>query len=636
MPEHFHFLHPSWFLLLIPMLIMLWWLPRVLRNESSWQQACETHLLPFLLNKPVQALSQLPLWLLAAGWVVTVFALADPAWHKQAQAVYRNQDAAVIILDLSQSMLSSDLTPSRLERARFKVEDILKKRKEGQTGLIVFAGDAFTVSPLTTDTRTIQSLLEPLTPNLMPVQGSRVDLAIKKAAELLRQAGQKYGNIILLTDGYSNANTPQVAANVKRQGYRISVLGVGSDKPSPIPDKNGDFIRDAKGNIVMAALNEQKLQALANAGGGHYHSITVNNADLDDVLSAQNNMLRSKMNRTFNRTGQETDKWQSQGPYLLLLLLPLGALAFRRGWLLVLPLVLIMTTTMAPQPAEASGWDNLWLRPDQQAEHALHSGDYKTAKQVAKDPMQHGEAAYRSGDFKQALHDFSLNNTPAADYNRGNTLARLGRYKEAISAYDSALKKNSTMKDALHNKKEIEKLLKKQNKQNKKDQKNSSNTSKKSKPEKSSDKNSSSDKNTGKNNRGEQKKQGNKSTAKADNKNEQQENDNEKNKADKKNNSTKQQANNEKLTKDNKPGNKNTGKNNSDNSQNKDEQLARNKNKGKDRQALAHGTRKTEQQQADERWLRRIPDDPGGLLRRKFRYQYSQRATKAETEQNAW
>ena len=127
MPDHFHFLHPSWFLLLLPILVLLWWLRRVISNDSSWQRACESHLLPFLLNKPVQALRQLPLWLLVTGWIVAVFALADPAWHKQAQAVYRNQDAAVVILDLSQSMLSSDLIPSRLERARFKLEDILKK-----------------------------------------------------------------------------------------------------------------------------------------------------------------------------------------------------------------------------------------------------------------------------------------------------------------------------------------------------------------------------------------------------------------------------------------------------------------------------------------------------------------------------
>ena len=621
MPEHLHFLHPSWFLLLIPMLILLWWLARSVHSKSTWQQACESHLLPYLLNKPVQALSRLPLWLLAAGWFITVLALADPAWQKQAQAVYKNQDAAVIILDLSQSMLSSDLSPSRLVRARLKVEDILRRRNEGQTGLIVFAGDAFTVSPLTTDTRTIQSLLEPLTPNIMPVQGSRVDLAIKKAAELLRQAGQKYGNIILLTDGYSNTNTPEIAAEIKHQGYHLSVLGIGTDIPSPIPDKNGDFIRDAQNKVVMTALNEAKLQALANAGGGHYHTITLNNTDLDDVLSSQNNILRSKM----DRSEQVTDKWQSQGPILLLFLVPLAALAFRRGWLLILPLVLIISTGLAPHAAEASGWDNLWLRPDQQAERALRSGDFNTATQISRDPLQHGEASYRKGDYIQALHDFSISQTPAADYNRGNTLAQLGRYKEAIAAYDSALKKNNTMQDALHNKKEIEKLLKRKNKSNK--NKNNTKTAN-NKPQQKQDENTpNSDKKNQQQNNSKTKDQ-----AKDQQKKQAQDNNNTQN-------SIKNDASSQKQANKNKQDINNRSERQQDKTKNlasnENKNLPDNKNNNKIK-STPRDTRKTEQQQADERWLRRIPDDPGGLLRRKFRYQYSQRTSKDVTSQNAW
>lgn len=130
MPEQFHFLQPLWFLALLPMALLLWWLPRAARNGSDWQQACESHLLPYLLNKPVQAFSQLPLWLLASGWLLAVVALADPVWQKQPQPVYRSQDAVVVVLDLSRSMLSTDLTPSRLERARYKVAEILKQDRK--------------------------------------------------------------------------------------------------------------------------------------------------------------------------------------------------------------------------------------------------------------------------------------------------------------------------------------------------------------------------------------------------------------------------------------------------------------------------------------------------------------------------
>ncbi len=225
MPELFHFQQPLWFLALIPMALLLWWLPRTRRTGSEWRRACESHLLPYLLSKPGAASSQLPVWLFAAGCLLAVVALADPVWQKQPQPVYRNQDAVVLVLDLSRSMLSTDLPPSRLERARFKAAEILKQRKEGQTGLVVFAGDAFTVSPLTSDARTIQSLLKTLHPDLMPVQGSRADLGIRKAGEILRQAGVPRGNIVLIGDGYSDPRARDVASDAAPAG--LPALGAG-------------------------------------------------------------------------------------------------------------------------------------------------------------------------------------------------------------------------------------------------------------------------------------------------------------------------------------------------------------------------------------------------------------------------
>ena len=282
MPEPFHFQQPLWFLALIPMALLLWWLPRTGRTGSAWQRACESHLLPYLLNKPGAAFSQLPVWLFAAGCLLAVIALADPVWQKQPQPVYRNQDAVVLVLDLSRSMLSTDLPPSRLERARFKAAELLKQRQEGQTGLVVFAGDAFTVSPLTSDARTIQSLLKTLHPDLMPVQGSRADLGIRKAGAILGQAGLPRGNIVLIGDGYSDPRAREVASDLRRQGYRLSVLGVGSDQPAPIPDPQGGFVRDARGKIVMPTLEVAQLQSLASAGG---------DAVFVDDVTATNDMI---------------------------------------------------------------------------------------------------------------------------------------------------------------------------------------------------------------------------------------------------------------------------------------------------------------------------------------------------------
>ena len=614
MPEQFHFLQPIWFLGLVPMALLLWWLPRASYNDSSWQRACESHLLPYLLNKPVQAFSQLPMLLLAAGWMLAVFALADPAWHKQPQPVYRSQDAAVVVLDLSRSMLSSDLAPSRLERARYKVADILKRRDEGQTGLVVFAGDAFTVSPLTSDNSTIQSLLKPLHPDLMPVQGSRADLGIHQASELLRQAGISRGEILLVTDGYSDARALDLAAEMNREGYRLSVLGAGGEQPAPIPDGQGSFMRDNKGDLVMPALDNKQLQRLANAGGGNYSRLTANDNDLARVLVTQAPGLDTEL----EKSEQASDVWQSQGPWLVLVLLPLAALAFRRGWLLTLPLLVVTILFSLPQPAMASAWDDLWQRRDQQANKALQAGDLESARQLAEHPLRRGEAAYRAGDYENALTSFSDNKSPQGNYNRGNTLAQLGQYEEAIAAYDEALAVNPDMADAAHNKAELEKLLQQQQQQ-----------------EQQQEQEQEQEQEQGENNQeqGESRQADENQTGdaaedptdsqQADNTSEQEQSDND--------TDAEQQAQQS-------DGDQENASDSVDQPVTSDQQHEAetpvDKTATADTQA---DTASSEQQQADERWLRRIPDDPGGLLRRKFLYQYSQRdAQQSGAARQAW
>ena len=635
MPDQFHFLQPHWFLALIPLALLLWWLPRAGRAASHWRRACESHLLPYLLSKPVQAFSQLPLWLLAAGWLLAVVALADPSWQKQSQPVYRSQDAVVLVLDLSRSMLSADLTPSRLERARYKVADILNRRKEGLTGLVVFAGDAFTVAPLTNDARTIQALLTPLNPDLMPVQGSRADLGLRQAGKLLQQAGIARGDILLITDGYSDPRTVDVAADLQRQGYRLSVLGVGGDKPAPIPDGQGGFVRDNQGRVVMPTLDVAQLQRLTSAGGGRYSTITVSDADLAQVLPSAHQTPDTRL----QSTPQTTDRWRSQGPWLVLALLPLAALAFRRGWLLLLPLVMLVTLGSFPRPAMASGWDDLWQRHDQQADQALHAGDYARARQLAEQPLQRGEAAYRAGDYASALNDFNASDTAQGHYNRGNTLAQLGRYQDAIAAYDQALAKSPAMPDAIHNKQELEKLLKQQ--QKKQQASNQGGDSKDKNGQQQADKNNGGD---GKDHGGRQQADNRKSDEGKDHGSQQQASNNKGGESKDKNG--RQQATNSQGGASQDQGNpqraeaqalskKQAGADGQPGQQPKAGQAQ----PGQTRSAAADALQDTasnEQKQADERWLRRIPDDPGGLLRRKFLYQYSQRGTKQDTAEQSW
>ncbi|MCB1776756.1 MAG: VWA domain-containing protein [Candidatus Competibacteraceae bacterium] len=159
----FHWLRPAWLWALLPLALMVWQLLRQSSGASAWEKQCDPHLLARLLVRRTPH-HRLPLLLLTVSWVLTVIALAGPVWQKLPQPVFQTQAARVMVLDLSPSMNASDLRPSRIDRARFKMLDLLARFREGQTGLVVFAEEPFVVAPLTDDTKTIAALLPALAP----------------------------------------------------------------------------------------------------------------------------------------------------------------------------------------------------------------------------------------------------------------------------------------------------------------------------------------------------------------------------------------------------------------------------------------------------------------------------------------
>ncbi len=614
MPEQFHFLQPLWLLSLIPLALLVWRLRRAAADDNPWARIIDARLRPLLLTGQDHRVNRSVLWLLGTGWLLAALALANPVWEKQPQPLYQTSSARVIVLDLSLSMLDRDLKPSRLERARFKIEDVLARNDEGQTGLVVFAGDAFTVTPLTRDVDTIRALLKSLDPGLMPVQGSRADLGLEKAGELLRQAGLSSGRILLFADGVSGDKARQAATQLRKQGYRVSVIGIGSNKAEPLTNAQGQLLRTRDNKLVVPALETVALQAVAKAGGGRYR--TFNNSDTDikalldhDTPLSTENLVNGEMQ------GQD---WKERGPWLALLLLPLAALAFRRGWLL--SVVLLVGLLPPPQPAMAAGWGDLWQRPDQQAAKALAEKNYKRASQIAEDPLQKGSAEYRRNNYKQALESFSHASGTAADYNRGNTLARLGRYKDAISAYDAALKSAPGMEDALANKAAVKALLRQQ-KQQKKNQSQGKQAQK--------DKSGQRGKQAQKGKSGQRGKQAQKGKQAGQGKTQQKNNGAGKNQFA---NAARALA---KKNAEKKSAVKNAGKESTQN-QNKSHDKNDSKSQARQRpqdngQPARAESLSSEEQMAAEQWLRRIPDDPGGLLRRKFLYQYQQRAQREGT-----
>ncbi len=686
MPDQFHFLHPLWLLALIPLGGLLWLLRHNGGGDDAWRRVVDPELLPLLLRRAGDRTGRTALWLLGAGWLIAVLALADPTWEQRPRPLFESRQGLVILLDLSRSMAATDVTPSRLFRARLKVEDILDRRKEGQTGLAVFAGDAFGVIPLTSDTDTIRAMLRVLSPDLMPVQGSRLDLGLKQAGELLHQAGLERGGILAITDGMESDAAIDAAADLKRQGYRVSVLGVGTAEGAPVPDGRGGSLRDDGGRPVIAGLDQARLQRLASAGGGRYATLRGDDGDLDLLLTPATPAAGDTA-----ASDQTTHAWKEQGPLLVLLLLPLAALAFRRGWLLTLVLATLLTPLPEPALAAADAtaataaglWTDLWQRRDQQAAAALAAGDAATAARLARDPLRRGSAEYRRGDYAAALEAFGQAKGPDAAYNRGNALARLGRYRDAIAAYDEALRLRPGMEDARANREAVERLLKQQQQQQQQS-KNRQGGQGKSSPQSQQQQGD-----TGKpqQNQGQGDQQqnqgqaGERQQASSDRKQSGQQSGNgAKDTAGKPGDKEKEQARgHERDQREQKrkghhgsdsfaEAARRIGKESGDDSEQQQAasaqpqgrkqqpQRQRNERQEKARKAPARTAGRdrddrqgsdrlgetptdrlgSEERMAAEQWLRRIPDDPGGLLRRKFLYQYRQRANAPSGGRQAW
>ncbi len=637
MPEHFHFLQPQWLLALIPLALLVWFLRHAATGNNPWTRIIDARLQPLLLMGQTQKTSYLLLWLLGLSWLIAALSLADPVWEKQPRPLFQTSAARVIVLDLSRSMLNRDLKPSRLARARFKIEDILARDEEGQTGLVVFAGDAFTVTPLTRDADTLSALLKALDPELMPVQGSRADLGLQKAGELLRQAGLVNGQILLLADGVSGDKARDVAEDLHSKGYRVSVLGVGTENPEPLTNEQGQLLRTQDGQLIRPPLETDALKAVAEAGGGHYRRFSGNGGDIAALL-ASDTTINTENTISDNLQGQD---WQSRGPWLVVLLLPLAALAFRRGWLL--SVVLMVGVLLPPQPAMAVGWDDLWQRADQQASKALAEQDYDRASQVAKDPLLRGSAEYRRGNYEQALGAYSQASGTIADYNRGNALAKLGRYEEAITAYEAALKSTpETMEDAQANKAAVEALLRQQQQQQsdqsqeqqteETEEGENSNNNEGDSEESQQSESSSQDQQAGSGESGEQSQQDTANQQEQQDQQDETPQDTDDNtfadaakalKEEQAGDAAKEQEKTAGTTGE-KPGEEQADNNEPPSAP--EQQTAQADNPPTQAQTLS-----SEEQMAAEQWLRRIPDDPGGLLRRKFQYQYQRRAQRKGT-----
>ena len=604
-----HLMRPEWLWAALPALILAGLLWRQRNLSGGWSQVIAPELLPFLVGKNVASRGPnfLP-WILL-GWLLAVLGASGPSWQKIPQPIHQKRDAMVLVLDLSYSMKAGDLSPSRLGRARQKLLDLLELRREGQTGLIAYAGDAHIVTPLTDDNPTIANLLPVLTPDMMPIPGSNTPAAIRLAIDLMYSAGIRQGQIVLITDAVDERARGAVADMMENSGMMLSILGVGTANGAPIPLLRGGFLKDSSETIVIPRLDQSSLEALASATGGRYLNMQIDDSDLDRLLSDP--MLPGQAETL--ALDRSADTWDDQGYLFVLLLLPLVMPFFRRGWLLcLLPLLLVGM----PERVQAGVWENLWYTPDQQGQRALEQGDHKAAAETFESPEWAGTAAYRGEDFETAAKRFAEGETGDDWYNRGNALAKAGQLEEAIEAYKESLALQPDRTDAAENLALLEQL-KQQQEQQQQEQENDEEQEQSDEQDKSdqqSDSQQSDDQQDGEQD-GEQPPP------------DQQQDEQPPSESDEPSDPPESEEPGQEDEEEQQPEEPSEQDSEPEESPESEEDLAQ-------AQPEPPSAEDQEEDQAMQQWLRRIPDDPSGLLREKFRYESRQRQEQGEERQN--
>jgi Ca-activated chloride channel homolog len=603
MLSEFHFIRPYWFLALIPLLLLLWMLAKRHLINKHWESVCDPELLPYILVGRSGAKKYTNISLFGVVSVLMIISLAGPSWERLPEPVYEKESALVIAMDLSYSMYADDIKPSRLERARFKISDLLDLRQEGQTALIVYAGDAFTVTPLTDDIKTIKSQLTALTPQIMPAPGSNTGIAIEKSTELLKQAGNSEGHILLVTDEV-DSQFESSFNQAKSRGYKVSVLGIGTEEGAPVKVGDSGFLKDSAGTIVIPKLNQTTLRQLASSGGGYYETSQLSDGDIERL----NRLFNSGLEKTNETQSEfETDQWREFGPWLVLFIIPIVAFGFRRGYLALFVCLLIQS----PDDAMAFEWNELWLNKNQQAMRALDNEQTELASELFDDNEWKAAANYRKGDYAAVEELLNEQEDDRSIYNKANALAKQGRYEEAIAAYDKVLENKPKHEDAIFNRDLVKKELEQQQQQDQQQSESDQDSDKQQEQDSDSDSESE-----------QQQSQSNSEQQESDQSN------------------SEQQQSSEQQEKDDSAEQQQAEKEAEEQAEQemKEQQAQEEANEQPEQEQDAQQAKNEldEEQQATEQWLRRIPDDPSGLLRRKFKYQYQQQKRESPSNGKYW
>lgn len=450
MISDFHLLRP-WLLILLVFPVGIFWLvDRATDIRSRWRGVIAPHLLDNLIVASSATSRVRPSLLFSAILVLGIVGASGPTWDRVPPPFVADTATLVVAVDLSQTMDAIDVTPSRIERAKLKIKDVIDRRPGARTAIVAYAGSAHLVMPPTEDAGLLESYSEALATRIMPKPGKNTVAALNMASDVLEKEGST-GTILLLTDGLEPAATQAIRSSPNG----VVVLGVGTSAGGPVRSPDGGFATDASGSRLLSSLDTAHLESLDKETGADVATVTDDDADVRWVLDR----IRSNFAERQTTSGEN---WRDQGWWLVLPAALAMAYSFRRGWVVRTSVILLALHLSSPRDAHASGFVDLWLTKDQQGQLAFERGDYEDAARLFADPMWKGVASYKAAKFQDAVDAFSAVDTPESWYDQGNAFAHLGRLDDAVAAFETALRARPEWAEATANLELVRRLLKAQ------------------------------------------------------------------------------------------------------------------------------------------------------------------------------
>ena len=448
--EHFHFLRPTWALLLIPWLAMV-----VIRSQQRDKQdmfggIIAPHLLQHLRLQRFDTRWLNPKNFSLLFMVLVLLVIMGPTWRQQLSPLNQDQAALVILLDVSSTMQQKDVQPSRLQRAKQKISDLLALRPDKKSALIVYSGTAHSVLSLTADQDILNQYLAAITPAIMPRSGKFPEYSLPLADEILRGRNAP-ATIVMFSDGLGAKSGQAFESYFLTHPHQLLVVGVGSEDEEP----------------GIAPLERESLKALATDANGVYLSLTIDDADVRQI--------NQRIESHYTVTQDSALPWFDSGYLLVFPAMGLFLMWFRRGWTLTwmwLILPVVLSSIPAPalaqqettpitheQSAAMREFADLWLTRDQQGRLLLQLGRYPQAAARFNDLMWKGIAYYYSEDFMLAAEYFSRQDSDDALFNEANARAQGRDYVRAVSRYDRLLARTPDYSGATANRSQVSAII---------------------------------------------------------------------------------------------------------------------------------------------------------------------------------